>query len=248
MADSLRIHAYLSQIGVGSRREIERQILAGRVAINGKPAKLGQLVVPGKDVIKFRGKPVASSKAGIKTVVIALHKPRGVVTTLKDPEGRVTVSKFIPKSFGRLFPVGRLDVMSEGLLLMTNDGEIANRLTHPRYEIPKTYEVRIRGVLDSKKIAYLERGVNTEDAKFKPVEVLDLKEVSKEGIEKYKVTIRIYEGKNRHVRKLFDAVKCRVVRLKRVAMGPIVLKGIPRGGFTLLSKSQIDRLKRDLEL
>jgi len=248
MTAKVRIHAYLAQIGIGSRREMERQIQAGRIAINGKPAKLGQLIDPSTDAIKYRGKNITTSRSGVPSVIIALHKPRGVVTTMKDPEGRETVSKLVPRDYGRLFPVGRLDVMSEGLLLMTNDGEIANRMTHPRFEVPKTYEVRIRGQLDAKKVAYLERGVKSPEAKFKPVEVLDLREVTKEGLEKFKVTVRIYEGKNRHVRKLFDAVKCRVIRLKRISMGPILLKGIPRGGYVILSKAQIDHLRKDLGL
>lgn len=242
-----KIHAYLSRIGIASRREIERQIQAGRVQIDGKPAILGQRVDPSLSVIRYRGK-VLPKVGAVKTVVVAVHKPRGVITTMKDPQGRLTVANLIPKSFGRLFPVGRLDIMSEGLLLMTNDGDLAERLTHPRYKTPKVYEVKIRGKLDQAKIKYLEKGVRIDGAAVQPVEVLQIRDVTGEGMTKAMVVLKVHEGQNHHVRKLFDAVKCNVIRLKRLAMGTVQLKGIPRGGFRILTNKNIEQLRKGVGL
>ncbi len=242
-----RVHVYLARIGVGSRREIEGWISAGKVQINAKPARLGQKINPRKDRIRVRGKelPLAIRR---EAVAVVIYKPRGVVTTLKDPEGRVTVSSLVPKRLGRLFPVGRLDIMTEGLLLMTNDGELAQRLTHPKYEIPKIYEAKVRGRLDEKKVEYLRKGVRSGEEKFQPVEVLDLRDATRSGESKFIVTLKIREGKNHHVRRLFEAVMCRVIKLKRLSMGSLTLKGIPRGGHRILSKAQVERLRREVGL
>lgn len=246
-AQNPKIHAYLARLGVGSRREIERQISEGRVQIDGKPAKLGQRIDPSSVQIRYAGSILPTSiKAS--PVVCAVHKPRGIITTMKDPQGRMTVARLVPRSLGRLFPVGRLDLMSEGLLLMTNDGELAERLTHPRYKVPKVYEAKIRGHLDNSKIKFLERGVRTKDDAFGPVEVLQIRDVTKEGLPKAVVTIKIFEGQNHHVRRLFESVKCRVIRLNRIAMGTVQLKGIPRGSFKVLSSKQVQRLRKDVGL
>jgi len=243
----VRIHAYLASIGIGSRRELEKKIKEGRVSINGKVARLGAKIDPYRDQIRYNGKnlPLAVQN---EAIVASVFKPRGVVTTLKDPEGRATVRDLVPKNLGRLFPVGRLDVMSEGLILMTNDGELAHRLTHPKFEVPKIYEVKIRGVLDPKKIEHLERGVRVDGERWKGAEILGYKEVTEEGVPKHQVTIKVFEGKNHHVRRLFESLKCRVIRLKRTAMGPIALKGLARGGYRLLSPSQIRRLRKTVGL
>lgn len=237
-----RIHVYLARVGVGSRREIEKLIGEGKVQVNAKPARLGQKISPRHDQIRIRGKniPLALQQ---KIVVAVVYKPRGVVSTVKDPQGRPTVAELLPKFLGRLFPIGRLDLQSEGLLLMTNDGDLALQLTHPRYEIPKTYEVKIRGELDAKKIEYLKKGVRLGSEKFQPVEVLSVREATREGMSKYVVVVRIREGKNHHLRKLFDAVRCRVIRLKRIGMGAYNLKGLARGGYRVLSRGEIEKLR-----
>jgi pseudouridine synthase len=243
---AVRLHVFLAKQGVGSRRELESWIQKGLVQVNGKPARVGQKIEPASDKIKIRGKPIAIHKPS-ESVVLALHKPRGIVTTVKDPEGRKTVMDLIPK-MPRLFPVGRLDLQSEGLILMTNDGELALRMTHPRYEVDKVYDVKIRGQFDDKKLAFLKKGVRTDEGKFKGAEVLSLRDVTDTGVKKYLVTIKVFEGRNHHVRKMFDAVKCRVIRLKRISFGPISLKGIPRGGYRYLTRHQVQNLRQSLGL
>jgi pseudouridine synthase len=236
-----RIHVLLASLGYGSRRELELWIKRGYIQVNGKPARLGQKVDPNRDVLKVKGR-VVNTRAPQKTVVYAVHKPRGIVSTAKDPEGRKTVLDLVPKE-ERVFPVGRLDIMSEGLILLTNDGDLALRLTHPRYEVEKVYEVKIRGVLDEKKLKFLKIGVKVDDSKWKGAEVLSVREATKEGVKKYIVQIKVFEGKNHHVRRMFEALRCRVIRLKRIAMGPISIKGIPRGSFRRLSSRDLQKLE-----
>jgi pseudouridine synthase len=243
----IRIHVHLARLGLGSRREIESWIVEGKVSINGKRAQLGAKVNPDEDSIKVKGKLIARGVSS-EIKVVALHKPRGVVTTMKDPEGRPTVIQLIPKYLGRLYPVGRLDLMSEGLVLMTNDGVLAERLMHPRYEVPKVYDVKIRGNFDESKMKHLERGMRIDNTKYQPAEILDVRDVTREGIQKFKVTIKVYEGKNHHVRNLFDAIHCRVIRLKRISIGPVRVKGIARGGHKILSNQQIRLLKKEVGL
>lgn len=237
-----RIHVALARQGVGSRREIEGWIKSGYIQVNGKPARLGQKVDESIDLIKVRGKSLSFPKRRYK-VVIALHKPRGVVSTAKDPEGRPTVMTLVPKNF-RLFPVGRLDLNSEGLILMTNDGDLAQHITHPKFEVSKVYEVKIRGNLDDKKIAHLKKGITTSEGKFKGAEILSVRDVTLEGTKKFQVTLKVFEGKNHQVRKMFDAIKCRVIRLKRTMIGPVTIKGIPRGGFRILPIGEVEKLRK----
>lgn len=245
--DGIRIHAYLAHLGLASRREVERLMDDGQVFVNKKPAKKGQKIDPARDIIRFRGKNLPLSIQR-EPVVVAVHKPRGVITTMKDPEGRPTVSELLPKRFGRLFPVGRLDLMSEGLIVMTNDGELANRLTHPRYEVPKVYEVKLRGDLDPSKVEYIQKGVRVGSEKYKPAEILNLRDATQSGVQKCVVTIRVYEGKNHHVRNLFEAVKCRVIKLKRISMGSVSVKGLARGAHRVLTAGQVARLREEVGL
>lgn len=243
----VRIHAYLAQLGLGSRREVESVVEAGKVMVNGKKAVVGQKVTPGLDTIKYRSKLVSSSLSNKQVRVYILHKPRGVVTTASDPFGRVTVMDLIPKrDRKKVFPVGRLDLNSEGLLLLTNDGELSHRLMHPSFEVSKVYEVKIRGNFTEKKIDHIRRGVMVENKKYKPAEILELRDVTSQGVKKFVVKIRVNEGKNHHVRKLFEALSCRVVRLKRLSIASLTLKGIPLGEARVLEDSRVKRLQEDL--
>lgn len=246
-SDQVRVHAYLAGIGLGSRREIEKKIREGRIIINGRVARIGEKLDPFKDRVRVDGKNLPQALT-TEAILVCVYKPRGVVTTLKDPEGRPTVRDLLPKNLGRLFPVGRLDVMSEGLVLMTNDGDLAHRIMHPTFEVPKVYEVKIRGLLDEKKREYLEKGVRIGGEKWSGAEILNFYEATEEGVPKYKVTVKVYEGKNHHVRRLFEALKCRVIRLKRLAIGPLQLKGLARSGYRILSPAQLRRLRKDLGL
>lgn len=242
-----RVQLVLSREGYGSRREIESWIRHGYIQINGKPARLGQKIDRSRDSIRIRGRDVDAGTARTPRFIIALYKPRGVVSTARDPEGRQTVVDLVPKNL-RLFPVGRLDLMSEGLILMTNDGDLAQRISHPSFEVPKVYEVKIRGNLDQNKIDYLSKGVATSDGKFKGAEILKVKDVTQEGVKKFQVTLRVHEGKNHLVRKMFDAVRCRVIRLKRTMIGSVELKGIPRGGFRILPRGEVTALRKSVGL
>lgn len=241
----IRLQLALARAGLGSRRAVEKFISEGKIRVDGKIARLGQLVDPTTQEISFRGKVLSVEPK--KKVVIAVNKPRGVVSTVSDPQGRKTVLDLVSGKY-RLFPIGRLDVMSEGLILLTNDGELANRLMHPRYEIPKVYEVKIRGVLDDKKIEFLKKGVRTPEGKVKAAEVLDVQDVTRRGVKKHRVILKVFEGKNHHVRKMFDALKCRVIRLRRISMGPIQLRGIPRGGYRILPPSIVAMLRKETKL
>lgn len=238
---NIRVHVYLSRLGLGSRRELESWIREGKISVNGKPAVLGQLIDPKHDKIKVRGKLIAG-KTTQEALVLALHKPRGVLSTAKDPEGRDTVMRLLPPK-PRLFSVGRLDLNSEGLLLFTNDGDLAHQLMHPKFEVPKIYEVKVRGKFDQKKKAHIEKGMIIGNEKFKGAEILDVRDVTREGMSKFKIQIKVFEGKNHHVRRLFQALQCHVVKLKRISFGPISLKGIPIGEYRKLTRTQIDRLK-----
>lgn len=242
--NQVRVHVYLAQRGFGSRRAIETMIREGKVSVNGKPATLGQKISPADDQLKVRGKLIPKGLSESETVVIALYKPRGVVTTAKDPEGRPTVLDFVPKS-PRVYPVGRLDVNSEGLLLLTNDGDLAYRLTHPQFEVAKVYEVKIRGELNQRKLEKLKRGSRIGEERFQPADILDVRGATRTGVEKNIVRIRVHEGKNRHVRRLFESVGCRVIRLKRISMGSVQLKGLGRAQYRYLSTKQISELKKD---
>jgi pseudouridine synthase len=240
-----RIHVLLARQGLGSRREIEAWISKGFLKVDGKPARLGQKVSLSSE-IRLKGRSISLQKS-VNPVVIALHKPRGVVSTVRDPEGRPTVMDLVPKNF-RLFPVGRLDFNSEGLILLTNDGDLAQHISHPKFEVPKVYDVKIRGNLDDSKISHLRKGVKTEEGRFKGAEVLEVRDVTREGTKKFQVQIKVYEGKNHQVRKMFDAIKCRVIRLKRTMIGPISLKGIPRGGFRMLPRQDVEKLRKAVGL
>jgi len=244
---TIRIQVYLARLGLASRRAIETLIRDGKIQVNAKPAVLGQKIDPYKDAIRVRGKNIPVGLSVQDTVVMAFHKPRGVVTTVKDPEGRPTVMDYVPKNV-RVYPVGRLDVNSEGLLLLTNDGDLAYRLTHPQFEVPKVYEVKVRGSLDQKKLDKLKKGSRIGTERFQPADILGVREATRSGLEKNVVMIRVHEGKNRHVRRLFESISCRVVRLRRISMGTILLKGLGRGQYRFLSPRQIQDLKNSLEI
>lgn len=247
LSEESRIHVYIARLGLGSRREVEEQIRQGKVRVNGKPAQLGQKINPASDQIVYRSKvlPKAQTK---DFSLVALNKPKGVISSVRDPQGRKTVLDLLPKRFRHLYPVGRLDLQSEGLMLLTNDGELALRLTHPRYETPKLYEVKIRGDLGEKKIEHLEKGVRVGREKWKGVKVLNVYDVTKSGTPKFKVRLEITEGKNRHIRKLFEAISCRVTDLRRIKISGVSVKGIARGEFRVLSNAQRLRLRKEVGL
>ncbi len=239
---SERLQKILSAAGVASRRLSEELITQGRVAVNGKTVtELGTKADPGVDEIKVDGRRI---KTGQRRRYILLNKPRGYITTRSDPEGRPTVMDLTKGVREYVYPVGRLDYDSEGLLILTNDGDLAARLTHPRHEVEKVYEARVKGVPDSHTLDRLARGVTVEGRRTAPAKVRASEPIVKGGGEQTIIQLSIHEGRQRQVRKMFDAVGHPVVRLKRVRIGPIEDPDIPPGHWRELTPQEISKLQR----
>ncbi len=231
-----RLQKVLAQAGVGSRRKCEEIILAGRVEVNGeRVTELGVKVSP-TDLIAVDGRAIKTENK----VYLVFHKPKGVITSANDPEGRRTVMDYIKNVSERLYPVGRLDYDTEGLLLLTNDGEFANRLTHPKFHVPKTYHATVKGVPHGSLLEKLAQGVMLDDGITAPanVDYYDIGDDQKQSI----IAITIHEGRNRQVRRMFDAINYPVVRLRRVQYGPLFLEGLPRGKSRPLTAKEIEDL------
>jgi len=232
-----RLQKILAQAGVASRRKCEELILAGAVEVNGeKVTTLGTKVDPSTDVIAVNGKKIR----GENKVYLMLNKPKGVITSAKDPQGRKVVSDFLPGIKERVYPVGRLDYDTEGLLLLTNDGEFANLLTHPSNHVPKTYLATVKGVPHGSALEQLQKGIQLEDGMTAPAEVEydDVRIESKEST----IRITIHEGRNRQVRRMFEAIGHKVIKLKRVRFGEMGLDQLPRGKFRHLEPNEIKAL------
>ena len=224
-----RLNKYLASTGAASRRGADKLIEEGRVKVNGKVVKeLGTVINEKKDV-------VAVDDIIVKTVnnyaYILFYKPKGCITTVSDEKGRKTVYDYLQDlNIPHLIPVGRLDYDTEGMLLMTNDGDLAYKLTHPSFEVPKTYLVKVEGEMPEHKLAQLRKGVTVDGEKTKRCKVKLLEYKNGES----KIQITITEGKNRQIRKMFDAVEKEVKFLKRIAVGELRLGGLARGGYRYL--------------
>lgn len=234
--EPVRINKFLAECGVASRRGAEELILSGKVKVNGKLATLGDKVVPGKDRVEVAGKRVAlKAKAHI---YIMLNKPRGYVTTMSDERGRKCVAQLVKDVKGRVFPIGRLDMLSEGLLLFTDDGEFANRLTHPRYHIGKTYKVVINGQLTEDDVTAFREGIELDGEKTAPADI-HVGDV-KDGRQTFHLTI--FEGRNREIRRMCEARGVEVLRLKREKLGNLSLGLLPCGKYRYLSERDIKKI------
>lgn len=209
-----RLQKLLSAAGVCSRRTAETYLIAGRVTVNGQTAHLGQRADPDRDEILVDGHPLAPRA---EAVYILLNKPRGYVSTLSDERGRRTVAELVADCGSRVYPVGRLDLDSEGLLLLTNDGDLVNGLTHPRHEVEKHYEVRVRGNMDN--IPRLSEPMELDGYAIRPAGVV----IMERGEDSAKIRMTIHEGRNRQIRKMCEKVGLEVRRLKRVAIGDMPL-------------------------
>lgn len=236
MADNkVRLQKYLSECGVASRRKAEDLIAAGKVKVNGKPASIGDKIDPKKDTVVVAGKKVRKSK---KNTYIMLHKPRGFITTLSDEMGRKCVAQLIEDVGTRVYPVGRLDRDSEGLLLLTDDGEFANSLTHPTHHVPKTYRVTVRPTITEEQVTALTTGIEIDGRMTMPSEVRVLEK--KEG--RVVLEIIIYEGRNRQIRKMCDALGLEVARLKRTQIGSVKLGMLKQGDWRNLTDEEVHKL------
>ncbi|MBI4746584.1 MAG: rRNA pseudouridine synthase [Deltaproteobacteria bacterium] len=232
-----RIQKIMAQGGIASRREAERLILDGRVTLNGKVVEeLGTKADIEKDYIKVNGKLITRPEP--KTYVI-LFKPRGYVTTSKDPEGRPTVMELLEKVKVRVFPVGRLDYDTEGLILCTNDGDLAHRFQHPSHEIPKTYLVKVDGVPTPDAISKLRNGIKLKDGMTAPARV---KIVRKAEANSW-LEVIIHEGRNRQIKRMFEAIGRSVIKLKREGLAFLTLGDLKPGEFRHLTAEEIRKLK-----
>ncbi len=235
-----RLQKYIARCGVTSRRKAEELILAGRVKVNGtKETELGTKVDPDKDTVTVDNKKISEVN---KYIYIKLYKPEGYVTTVRDQFDRKTVLDLIDIK-ERIYPIGRLDYNTSGLLLLTNDGELANRLMHPKYHIYKTYIAEMEGRISQESINRLETGVVIDNYRTAPAKVNLLKYKDSRSL----VQISIYEGKNRQVRKMFDAVGHKVVKLKRISFGEVSLGDLKTGSWKNLSNDEIKFLKGNQE-
>lgn len=236
MADNtIRLQKYLSECGVASRRKAEEMIAAGKVKVNGKPATIGDKINPKHDTVVVAGKKIRKSK---KNTYIMLHKPRGFITTLNDEMGRKCVAQLVEDVGTRVYPVGRLDRDSEGLLLLTDDGEFANALTHPTHHVPKTYRVTIRPTITDEQVTALTTGIEIDGRMTMPSEVRVLEK--KEG--RVVLEIIIYEGRNRQIRKMCDALGLEVARLKRTQIGSVKLGMLKQGDWRNLTEEEVHKL------
>lgn len=232
MSEPERIQKVLAAAGVASRRAVEEMVAEGRISVNGQPARLGQRIDPERDAVEVDGVPV-----GLRTdlVYYLLNKPPGVVTTASDPQGRPTVVAMVP-SEPRVFPVGRLDADSEGLLLLTNNGGLTHRLTHPSFGVDKEYLAHVEGRPGRGALRRLRDGVELDDGAAQAVAV-SLPEPSV-------IRIVVHEGRNRLVRRMCEAVGHPVIRLVRTRIGPLADRRLPPGEWRELSQSEVRKLER----
>ena len=232
----VRLQKYLAECGIASRRKCEEYILQGRVKVNGKVVKeLGTKIDPDVDIIEFDGKIVRREE---KKVYIMLYKPAGYITSVKDPFGRPTVLDLV-KVKERIYPVGRLDFDTSGLLLLTNDGELANILMHPKHEIVKTYVAKIKGIPTKEEMERFGNGLIIDGRKTAKAKIRILNVKNGTSV----VEIQIHEGRNRQVKKMCKAIGHPVIALKRTKIGELELKGLKPGEWRYLTEDEIRYLK-----
>ncbi|MCP4580162.1 MAG: rRNA pseudouridine synthase [candidate division Zixibacteria bacterium] len=233
----MRINKYLARSGVASRRHADNLILQGRVKVNGNSIKqLGVQVHDYKDIVEVDGRIVSPEKG---TYYIMLNKPPGFLVSTRDPHHKRLVTSLLKGYKGKVFPVGRLDFDSSGLLIFTNDGMLAFRLSHPRYQVNKTYEVKCKGAIEDSKLRLLEKGVMLEDGITAPAKTRLLSKTKESST----VQITIHEGRKRQVRRMFKNVGHPVTCLKRVSFGNLKLGTLAEGKFMQIKKSQLIKLK-----
>lgn len=237
--DSIKLQKYFSDCGILSRRAAEEEIKQGKVTVNGEAAFLGMRISPDVDVVIYKGARVLAQSD--EKLYILLNKPRGIVTTLSDEKGRPTVLSLISGLGARVYPVGRLDIDSDGLLLLTNDGALTNKLTHPRHKIPKIYNVTVKGEVTEGALTLLSSPLVIDGYKIQPVKVEIIKKEPSQTILK----MTLYEGRNRQIRKMCALADLKITRLTRVALGNIALDSLEVGKWRFLTKSETDYLLRE---
>lgn len=238
-----RLQKILSQMGIVSRRKAEELILDGKVLVNGKVATIGMKADPGTDYIKVSGRIVASpQQKDVRKVYLMFNKPKGVVTTLSDPQGRPTIRDFLRDVKQRVFPVGRLDYDSEGLLLLTNDGDFSNAILHPSGAIPKTYHVKVKGDIGQDELGKLRKGVRLDDGQTMPARARKMRHTENNTW----VEVTIYEGRKRQVRRMFEKVGHPVLKLTRIGIAGLKLGDLKSGDIRHLTHAELQHLKKEI--
>lgn len=236
--EKIRLQKYFTDCGVLSRRAAEEEIKAGKVKVNGIQAELGDKIDPETDVVEYKGRRIMPQKDE-KRVYILLNKPCGVVTSARDEKNRTCVTDLV-KCGTRVYPVGRLDLNSQGLILMTNDGELTNKLTHPRHEIPKIYEVEVVGKVTTEQLNTLNSSMTVDGYVLLPVKTEFLSKDDRFTT----LRMTLYEGRNRQIRKMCEQVGLKVAKLTRVAIGSIKLGDLQIGKWRYLTNDEINKLKK----
>ena len=234
--EKIRLQKYIADAGIMSRRAAEEEIKNGNVSINGHVAELGQKVDPRNDVIAYKGKRIRYEKK--EYTYIMMNKPRGYLCSTTDDRGRKCVTDLLTGVEARVYPVGRLDLVSEGILLLTDDGELKNRLTHPKHTIGKVYRVKVAGKVSDEQMEILGSELIIDDYKIQPVSV----SVSSEDESGTVLKMTLFEGRNRQIRKMCEAAGLTVKRLSRVSIGNLKLDGLPVGKWRYLEQHEVDYL------
>ncbi len=235
----IRLQKYLSDCGVLSRRAAEKAILAQEITVNDVCATLGQKINPATDKVKYQGRLIKKPRSQRYTYLM-LHKPKGYVTTMSDEKGRKCVAELVADADARVYPVGRLDMDSEGILLFTNDGELANALTHPSHHIAKEYHVRVSPRITRPQLRALGESMEIDGYQIQPVQTTLLSQAEESSL----LRMVLYEGRNRQIRKMCEQVELQVLRLKRVAIGDLELEGLKKGAWRYLTYEEMQYLKQ----
>ena len=239
--ESIKLQKYFSDCGIMSRRAAEEEIRQGKVLVNGVAAELGLRIDPQKDIVEYSGRRVFPPSA--EKICILLNKPRGYITTLSDDRGRRTVAELTESVGRRVYPVGRLDMDSDGLLLLTDDGELTHRLTHPRHEIPKIYRVTVKGSVTEQQLRALGQAMQLDGYTILPVKTKLLSATDAESV----LEMHLYEGRNRQIRKMCETVGLSVLRLCRIAIGELTLGTLPAGQWRYLSAAELAYLRGEIK-
>ena len=234
--EKIRLQKFIADSGLMSRRAAEAEIERGAVSVNGHVAKIGTKIDPASDVVTYKGKRIRFEKK--KYTYIMLNKPRGYLSSTTDDRGRKCVTDLLTDVDARVYPVGRLDLISEGMLLLTDDGELKNRLTHPSHTIPKIYRVKVSGSVTQEQYDILTSALEIDGYKIKPVDVI----VTGEDETGTVLKMTLFEGRNRQIRKMCEAADLTVKRLSRVSIGNLKLDGLPVGKWRYLDDSEVDYL------
>lgn len=234
--EPVRIQKYVSDCGLMSRRAAEKEIEAGHFKVNGVKATIGQKIDPANDAVEYKGKLVEGGK---KKLYVMLYKPRGYVTTMKDDEGRKCIPELLEGIPDRVYPCGRLDMDSEGLLILTNDGEVANKLMHPKHHVEKIYHVKVKGEIEMETLQLLNSAMVIDDYKIKPCKVSIIER--KEGNTMLRFVLS--EGRNRQIRKMCEQAELNITRLKRVAVGELTIGTLRPGAWKYMNFNEISILK-----